>query len=307
MELFFLGTGAGSPSRERNVTSIALDLTIERGKLWLFDCGEGTQHQILKSSLKLSRLEYIFITHLHGDHIYGLPGLLTSKSYQGGNRSLTLYGPPGIRSYMEHVLSISQARLDYEWNIIEVEPGIVLEDEQFIIETAPLEHRIESYGYRITEKPKLGKLLSEKLKEEGVSPGPIYAEIKKGKDQYLPDGRLLKAADYVTPPTKGRIVTIMGDTRICEGSRRLSRQADVLVHEATFASDKADLAYKYFHSTSEEVARMAKEEQVGTLIMTHISSRYQGTDIEKLLEEARKYMKHAYVAKDFWSMPISLK
>lgn len=307
MELFFLGTGAGSPSREHNVTSIALDLAAERGKMWLFDCGEGTQHQILKTSLKLSRLEYLFVTHLHGDHIYGIPGLLTSRSYQGGDAPLTLFGPPGLRSYVEHVLQASYAQLDYELIIEEISPGIVMEDEQFTIEADVLEHRIESYGYRITEKPKPGKLLSDRLKEAGLPPGPLYGEIKNGNDVKLPDGRILKASDYVMAPKEGRIVTILGDTRVCAGSRRLSHQADVLVHEATFAGDKADLAYKYYHSTSEEVAKMAQEQQVKTLVMTHISSRYQGTDVERLLDEARKYIKNAYVARDFWSFPIPSK
>lgn len=307
MELFFLGTGAGSPSRERNVTSIALDLAVERGKLWLFDCGEGTQHQILKSSLKLSRLEFLFVTHLHGDHIYGIPGLLTSRSYQGGETPLVIYGPPGIRSYVEHVLSISKAHLDYELRMEEIEPGTVFEDDQFVIETARLEHRIESFGYRVIEKPKPGRLLSDKLREAGLPPGPQYAEIKSGRDIQMPDGRILKSSDYVSPMTEGRIVTIMGDTRICANARRLSHQADVLVHEATFAGDKADLAYKYYHCTSEEAARMAQEEQVGTLVMTHISSRYQGTDIEILQNEARKYIKNAYVAHDFWRFPIPPK
>lgn len=307
MELFFLGTGAGSPSRERNVTSIALDLAKERGKLWLFDCGEGTQHQILKSSLKLSRLEFMFITHLHGDHIYGIPGLLTSRSYQGGDTPLVVFGPPGIRSFIEHALMISKAHLDYELQIEEIKPGIIYEDEQFVVESDLLEHRIDSYGFRIIEKPKPGALLHEKLKAEGVSPGPIYAKLKQGQDITLPDGRHLKSSAYVSPPIPGRVVTIMGDTRICDAGAKLSRQADVLVHEATFGANKAKLAYEYYHATTEEVAKMAQGAGVKTLIMTHISSRYQGDDIEILQQEAKKYLESVFVAHDFWRFPIPVK
>lgn len=174
MDVFFLGTGAGIPAKLRNVTSIALKLLEERGSIWLFDCGEATQHQILHTSIKPRRIEKIFITHLHGDHIYGLPGLLSSRSFQGGETEVIIYGPKGLKEYITVSLSVSQTYLKYPLKVIEIDEGIIFEDEQFIVETHVLEHGIPSYGYRIIEKDRPGTLLADKLAEAGIKPGPIY-------------------------------------------------------------------------------------------------------------------------------------
>ena len=151
VDIFFLGTGAGMPAKLRNVTSIALKLLEERGAVWLFDAGEATQHQILHTPIKPRRIEKIFITHLHGDHIYGLPGLLSSRSFQGGESEVTVYGPKGIKDYIHVSLSISQTYLKYPLVVIEIEEGSIFEDEQFLVESRRLDHGIPSYGYRIVE------------------------------------------------------------------------------------------------------------------------------------------------------------
>lgn len=316
MDIYFLGTGAGMPSRDRNVTSIALELYEERGTFWMFDCGEGTQHQILRSRLKLSKLEMIFITHMHGDHIYGLPGLLTSRSYQGGTTPVHLFGPPGIKSFLKHVFEFSQSHPDYPLVIHEhavgnkgdiIGNGVVFEDERFKVVTAFLEHRIPCYGYRIEEKTRPGKLLTEKLTQLGIPPGPIYANFKKFPEVVLPDGRKIKTVDYLDVPIPGRVVAIMGDTRICDNCSRLSRDADVLVHEATFSHEERDLAYRYHHATSTEVARMAQSSGVAALIMTHISSRYKGDAVDQLVAEAKVWIEEAYVAEDLWSLHVPRK
>lgn len=304
------------PSKERNVTAIALQLNAERGSFWLFDCGEGTQHQILHSSVKLGKLEKIFITHLHGDHLYGLPGLLTSRSYQGGDTPLTLIGPPGVRAFLDTALRVSQAHLDYELIIEELDVdeegqvkgnGRIFEDDSFIVEAALLDHRIQSYGYRVCEKDKPGRLLTAKLEAEGLKPGPLYARFKKEASITLEDGRVLQSADYLSEPIQGRIVTILGDTRLCDGARMLAKNADVLVHEATFAKAEADLAYRYYHATSDQAARLAAEADVQCLIMTHFSSRYKGEELGQLVEEARVHITHAYAASDHWTYVIPRK
>lgn len=316
MDILFLGTGAGMPSIERNVTSIALELYEERGKFWLFDCGEGTQHQILRSRLKLSKLEKIFITHMHGDHIYGLPGLLTSRSYQGGESALHIYGPQGISQYLQMSFELSQAQPDYPLHIHEhtvdeqghiIGDGVVFEDEQFKVLTKFLDHRIHSYGYRIEEKEKAGKLLTEKLLEIGVPPGPIYAQIKRDKEVMLEDGTRIVSADFLDKPIPGRIVTIMGDTRICDNGACLSEDADVLVHEATFGQKDRTLAHRYYHATSADVAKMASSCKVKTLIMTHFSSRYKGNATDFLVDEAKAWIADAHVAHDLWSFHIPRK
>ncbi len=308
MELYFLGTVAGMPSKERNVTSIVLKLLEERGSYWMFDCGEGTQHQVLKSPIKLSKLEKLFITHLHGDHIYGLPGLLTSRSYQGGDSPLHIFGPAGIKAFIENALTISQAHLDYELQIHEItNEGIVFQDTQFVVRCDRLEHRIECFGYRIEEQAIPGRLNDERLKAEGIAPGPVYARLKKGEDITLEDGRVLKAEDYQGLPIPGRTITVLGDTRICDSGKRLAEKADVLVHEATFNDALKELAFNYYHSTSKQAAELAHTMGVGTLIMTHISSRFQGHVDQDLLAEACQIHPNSFIAEDFWSYYIPRK
>jgi ribonuclease Z len=307
VELYFLGTAAGLPTRQRNVSSIALNLMTERGTVWLFDIGEGTQHQMLRSPLKPGRLEYIFITHLHGDHLFGLPGFLTSRSYQGGTQPLTIYGPVGIRKFVEVALSISQSHLDYELQVKEFDEGVVYEDHQFRVISCKLEHRIESYGFRIEEKNIPGTLDHERLQKEGVVPGPIYARLKLGEKVRLLDGTVLDGKEYTFPPIPGRTIVISGDTRPCEQELALAYRADVLVHEATYRHERLDQAIQYFHSTATHAANLALRAEVNTLIMTHISSRYQDNQVNSLLEEARTIFPNSHVAEDFWSFSIPRK
>lgn len=304
MQLYFLGTGAGMPSRHRNVTSVALDLTEEKEGIWLFDCGEGTQQQLLKSPLKMSKINKLFVTHLHGDHIYGLPGFLTSRGYQGGTSPFTLYGPKGIRKFIETAFSISDARVDYELNIVEIEPGMVMKEDNYTVYADRLDHRIESFGYRIEERDKPGCLDAEQLKKLGVPNGPLYGRMKKGETIVLEDGRELRGSDFLGPGFHGRVVVILGDTRYCEAAEKLAKKADVVVHEATFGKERSDLAKEYFHATAEQAATIAKDAGAHSLILTHISQRYQD-QAEPLLKEARQIFAATYLAHDFWGFTIS--
>ena len=275
MELYFLGTNAGVPTLQRNVTSIGLRMLDERRALWLFDCGEGTQHQILRSPLKLSKLEKIFITHLHGDHVFGLPGLLSSRAYQGGTTPLTVYGPPGTERMIVTTLELSQSRLNYELNIVEHTGGIVFEDDSFIVESALLEHRIDSYGYRITEMITLDS------------------------------GETVRPEDVLGAPKRGMVITILGDTRPCDSVVPLAQDADVLIHEATFMHDLVDTAHEYYHSTSKQAAEAARAANVGLLIMTHFSSRYKDEEqLEPLLEEAKSIFPNTRLADEHQLIPV---
>jgi ribonuclease Z len=299
LKLFFLGTGAGIPAKHRNVTSIALKLLEERGTIWLFDCGEATQHQILHTSIKPRRLEKIFITHLHGDHIYGLPGLLSSRSFQGGETELIVYGPKGLEDFIRISLEVSQTYLKYPLKIVEIESGVIFEDEQFLVEARLLEHGIPSYGYRIVEKDKPGTLLAEKLQEKGIQPGPIYRKIKNGEPVVLDSGEVVEASEFLGDPQKGKIVTILGDTRKCENALFLAKDADTLVHEATFAQNENQLAYDYFHSTTGQAAEVAVQAEVKKLYLTHISSRYDRDAAHVLELEAKEIFPNSEVVDDF--------
>jgi ribonuclease Z len=307
MEILFLGTGAGVPAKMRNVSSLVLKLLDERGSLWLFDCGEATQHQILHTSIKPRRIEKIFITHLHGDHIYGLPGLLSSRSFQGGDSLVTVYGPKGMKEYIDISLQVSGTYLKYPLEIIEVVEGIVFEDDQFLVEARKLDHGIISYGYRVIEKDRPGSLLVEKLKEANIPPGPLYKKIKAGEDIVLEDGTRLDSSQFRGEDIKGRIVTILGDTRLCDNAYTLALQADLLIHEATFAKDEEQLAHDYLHSTTRQAAMVAKEAGVKQLCLTHISSRYDKKASQLLVEEAREVFPTTVIAEDFKELIIPLK
>ncbi|MNW35677.1 Ribonuclease Z [compost metagenome] len=305
MELYFMGTNAGVPSLERNVTSLALRLFDERRTFWLFDCGEATQHQILRSPLKLSKLEYIFITHLHGDHLFGLPGLISSRAYQGGNTPLTLFGPPGLKKFIMTALEISESRISYSLEVVEHEGGILFEDESFCVESALLDHRIDSFGYRITEKDQPGKLDIEMLARHGIKPGPMYGKLKRGESINLPDGSLLHSTDVLGNSKPGRIVTILGDTRPCEAAVQLAQDADVLVHESTFLHELAETAYTYHHSTARQAAEAAKRAGAKQLFLTHFSSRYKYNDqLQQLEREAREVFPQSDLAKEHVMYPI---
>ncbi|GIP19932.1 MULTISPECIES: ribonuclease Z [Paenibacillus] len=304
MELYFLGTNAGVPSLQRNVTSVALRMLEERRTLWLFDCGEGTQHQVLRSPLKLSKLEKIFITHLHGDHLFGLPGLLSSRSYQGGDSPLVLYGPKGLEQYVRMSLGISESHINYDLIIKEHAGGLICEDETFRVESALLDHRIDSYGYRITELDRPGKLDFEALAKLGVKPGPLYGKLKKGESIETEAGTV-HADQVLGKPKKGRIITILGDTRPCAAAVELARGADLLVHEATFLHELAETAHNYHHSTALQAAETAVEAGAKELILTHFSSRYKDEDqLRPLLEEASSIFPNTRLAKEHELVPI---
>ncbi|HSJ39292.1 MAG TPA: ribonuclease Z [Planococcus sp. (in: firmicutes)] len=299
MQLLFLGTGAGMPSKQRNTSSLALKLLEERGAVWLFDCAEATQHQILHTTLKPRKIEKIFITHLHGDHIFGLPGLLASRSFQSGDEPVEIYGPPGIREFVESVLRISRTHLNFAIRFIEQLDGLVFEDDGMSVRAAELDHVIPSYGYRIEQKPLPPKLLIERARELGVPKGPLLAKLKNGEDILLDNGTVVRSEDVTEAGNKGFVVTILGDTRYCQAAIELGNGADVLVHEATFDADTEKMAGEYGHSTIREAAETAKQANAKTLIVNHLSSRFLPEDEKKLVKEMQKVHEDSFIAHDF--------
>lgn len=310
MEIEFLGTGAGSPSKSRNVTATALKLLDECNSVWLFDVGEGTQHQILRTSIRPRKVDKIFITHLHGDHIFGLPGFLSSRSFQSGDHvdPLTIYGPKGVARYVRTSLQVSQTKLSYPIHYVEIEDeGKIVDDKRFAVYCRFLDHRITCIGYRVVEKDYPGELLVDKLHEEHIPSGPIYGQLKAGKTVTLDDGRILNGEDYIGAPKKGRIVTILGDTRQVPSIINLAMNANVLVHESTFGKGEAKLAHNYYHSTCIDAAKAAKKAHVKQLYLTHISARYVGRMAKRLEKDARKVFPNTVVVNDFDHYKIEFK
>lgn len=300
MQLEFLGTGAGSPSKQRNVSSVALRLLEERNAIWLFDVGEATQHQILNTTIRPRKIEKIFITHLHGDHIFGLPGLLSSRSFQGGNEPLTIYGPVGIKRFVTTALQVSESRLSYPLHFVEIDhEGEVFHDKTFTVTAKKLDHKIACYGYRIVEADHPGELQVAKLREMDIPSGPVYGQLKAGKTVTLDDGRVVNGKDFIGAPQKGRVIAICGDTRKTENAVELAKDADVLVHESTFAKDEAKLARSYYHTTSLQAAEIAKRAGAKRLLLNHISARYAGKAAYQLAYQVRDVFPNTRVVNDF--------
>ena len=307
MKITFLGTSSGTPSRYRNVSSLALQLP-QQGTLWLFDCGEGTQHQVLRSPLRLSQLDRIFITHMHGDHLFGLVGLLATRSMQAGGVSpVTIYGPPGLKEYVRSVMDLSQTRVGYPIDVKTIEPGTIYEDANFAVICAPVLHRIQAFGYAVIEKDQPGRFDVEKAREQEIPEGPVYGRLKRGETVTLEDGRVIDGSNLTGPTRTGRKVVFAGDTTYTPDTAVLARNADALIHEATFLEEELELAKRAYHSTAKMAATVAKEACAKALILTHFSSRYEvdgGSRMADLLEEARAIFPNTLLAHDFFSYEV---
>ncbi|MGT2771392.1 ribonuclease Z [Streptococcus marimammalium] len=303
MEIQFLGTSAGQPSKTRNVSSLVLKLLDEINEIWMFDCGEGTQRQILETTIKPRKVRKVFISHLHGDHVLGLPGFLSSRSFQANDKQtdIDIFGPVGIRSYVLSSLRVTGSRLPYRIKFNELEEkqlGKIFESDKFIVFAEKLDHSILSIGYRIMQKDLEGTLDAEGLKKAGVPFGPLFGQLKHGQDVTLLDGRTIKAKDYLSDPKKGKIITILGDTRKTDASVRLALGADVLVHESTYGKGDEKIAKNHAHSTNMQAAEVAKEAGAKQLLLNHVSARFLSRDIRQLEKDAKTIFENTHVVKD---------
>ncbi|MCP9496203.1 MAG: ribonuclease Z [Pyrinomonadaceae bacterium MAG19_C2-C3] len=306
MQITFFGTSGGVPTRRRNVAGIAVRLP-QRGEWWLMDCGEATQHQILRSDLSFSQLTRIFITHLHGDHIYGLPGLLATGRLAGNAPRTHIYAPVGIEEYLRACWQLTNAGDDFPVEIHIVKEGTIYEDEEFIVTCRAVEHRVEAYAYAIAERDRPGRFLVEEAEALGVPFGALYGKLKRGEIVTLEDGRRIDGRTLTAAPEQGRRIAYSGDTTYCRAMVELAHDADVLIHEATFSARDAELARRSSHSTATMAARVAVEAEVKSLLLTHFSPRYaRGTSIEPedLLREAQEVFPATAMARDMLRIEI---
>ena len=283
----------------------------QRAEVWLFDCGEGTQHQLLRSDVKSSQIRRIFITHMHGDHIFGLMGLLATCGMAGtGQQRIDIYGPPKLNDYLQACRRYSQTHFSYPVRVHTVEPGKVYRDDDFVVTCDRLEHRVTAFGYRIAEADRSGRFDVKRAKALGIPSGPIYGRLKRGEVVTLAEGRIINGADLCGPPIVGRKLAYCTDTIFCDRTIELAQGADVLIHEATFAHQDAELAYQRLHSTTTQAAQVALAAQVKQLIMTHFSPRYapgNAIGLDDLLKEARAIFKPTLMAYDFMTYEIQQK
>ena len=303
MELVFLGTGASWPSVERNVPAVALK---RGGEILLFDCGEGTQRQFQRSGLSYMQVSKIFITHLHGDHFYGLPGLVQTMKLNERREPITIYGPPGTRKKCEDFDVIPKAdsksrSTDKRVSVIELASGQTLDFDGYKVHAKEVRHTIFALGYSVVEDSRPGRFNKPRALELGVPEGKAFGQLQRGESVTLGDGRLIKSEDVLGPTRRGRKFVYTGDCVPCEQTVELAMGADILVHESTYANDFPD-ANKHGHSTAAQAAFIAKAARVATLYLTHISPRY--TNAKILVDEARKIFPETFEASDLLQVVV---
>ena len=272
MRVIPLGTSSGKPTLRRNVSALA----VAREAEWLlFDCGEGAQMQIARAGLSPSRLCAVFITHLHGDHFNGLAGLLSTMGLDRRTRDLNLTGPRGIRDYLDLLERLKVVFLTYPLELKEFsslsEPTIVYETGHYTVTALALDHRLFALGYRIQEKPRPGRFIVEQANKIGVPEGPLWGLLQAGQEVHLADGTLVRPSDVMGTPRPGKSIAYCLDTRPCRMSVELARDADLLIHEATYTEEFAGEAQQYGHSTAAQAARTARDAGARMLLLTHFS------------------------------------
>lgn len=302
MKLIFLGTSGSIPTTERNLPAIVLRRDRE---LLLFDCAEGTQRQMARAGVSPMRLKAVFLTHFHGDHFLGLPGLVQTLALMNRTDELEVYGPPGTVELVEKLLGLGYYTLTFKVQAHDIEPGGELRRDEHVIKTCEVEHTVQSLAYAAIEDPRPGKFYPEKAIALGVKRGPDFSRLRSGQSVELASGRVVKPGQVMGPPRPGRKVVYAGDTRPCERVVELARGADVLIHDSTLANELLDKAIESGHSTPQEAAEVAKKAGVKQLVLIHISPRY--VDDAVLLKEAQKIFPNVIVAKDLMELEVRPK
>jgi ribonuclease Z len=273
-----------------------------KSELLLFDCGEGTQRQMIQAGVGFNRKTKIFVTHMHGDHILGLPGLLQTMSLLDRTKKLEIYGPHGIKDFVEAISKTVRFTLVFPVQVIEVESGLVFEEKEYGVYATQSNHMDPSLAYALVEKPRPGRFNTEKARSLGVPEGPLWSKLQCGNSVKLPDGRTVEPKMVLGHPRPGRKIVYTGDTGASEGIVELAENADLLIHEATFEDELKERAVEDGHSTPSMAAETAKQAGVKLLVLIHISARYK--DASLLLEQARKIFGNTEVAEDFLQLEL---
>jgi ribonuclease Z len=292
LDIVFLGTSGSVPTARRGLAGTLLR---RGGERILVDCGEGTQRQLLRSTVGLVELPEIFLTHYHADHYLGLPGMLKTFALRGREAPLTVYGPPGLADLFG-VLRRVFGKLTYKVELVELAAGDSVDRADYAISAFAVEHGVSANGYALVERPRPGRFDVERAVALGVPEGPLFGRLQAGEAVDLGEGRTVRPEDVLGPPRPGRKIALAGDTRPARHVLDAAREADVLVHEATFAGEERARADETLHSTALDAAELARAAGVGMLVLTHLSNRYFGPEIAR---EARTVFPATVVPRDF--------
>lgn len=292
LDLVFFGTSGSVPTAQRAPSSL---LVRRGGERLLFDCGEGTQRQMLRSSVGLIELREVFVSHFHADHYLGLPGMLKTFALRGREVPLTIYGPPGLKDLFSALRRVF-GKLPYELELVELRPGEVLDRGDYNLVTFPVAHGVQSLGFALIEHPRPGRFDVQAADALGVPSGPERGLLQVGESVTTSDGRVITPDDVLGPPRPGRKLVLSGDTAPTATVLEAARGAEVLVHEATFLDEERERAQETAHSTALEAAEVARDAEVGLLALTHLSNRYFGPEV---VREARTIFAETVVPRDF--------
>jgi len=302
LHVVFLGTAAGVPTINRGLPAV---LVKREGEQLMFDCGEGAQRQMLLARENLNRKMKIFVTHMHGDHVLGIPGLLQTMALLNREKKLDVYGPPRINDFLLAIRETVPFGLTFPIEIHEIEKaGVVFDQEEYYVEAIESKHAIPSLAYAYVERLRPGKFHPKKAEALGVPEGPQWGKLQHGQSVKLRKGRVVKPENVMDPPRKGRKIVYTGDTRPFKLLEKFALGADLLIHESTLGDELAGRAEEYGHSTPSQAARTARNARAKELVLTHISQRYK--DTSKMLKQAKKIFRKTIVAEDFMRLDVPL-
>jgi len=302
LNVTFLGTAGSLPTPDRNPSAV---LVSREGEMMLFDCGEGTQRQMMRAKTGMMRLNYIFLTHLHADHILGIPGLLETLAFQGREEPITIAGPVHTARLVECFKSVCYFSRNFEVRAVEMQPLDVLSMKGYRVTAISTHHSVPSIGFVLEEDIRPGRFNREAAISLGVPAGPLFGRLQRGQAIEV-EGKRVEPDQVMGPPRPGRKIVYTGDTRPCKSVQVAAEGADLLIHDCALASDMAEWARETRHSTAAEAAEIARCANVGRLALTHISSRYS-EDTSVLLKEARSIFERTLVAEDMMTLDIRLR
>jgi len=299
LSVTFLGTSAARPTVERNVSGLSL---VREGETILFECGEGTQRQMMRFGVSFA-LSDIFFTHFHADHFLGVIGLVRTLGLQGRAEPMRLFGPKGAKKVLAAAISLGVEKAPFPVEVTEVKPGDVLSRDGYDIIPFATEHGGGSVGYALKEHLRFGRFDPEKAKALGIPEGPLWGKLQRGEAVGLADGRMVGSESVVGAKRPGRLVVITGDTRPCASVVDAATEADLLIHEATFGEEEKDRAKETGHSTAREAAQVALAAKAKRLVLSHLSARYSITP-DELAKEAKEVFANVTVAKDGMTVEV---